>query len=210
MVCRVFQKCTAAKRTQQPSSSLPSLDSPCDTTSLVNEFGDVDLPNANTNNHHHHINTSNSAIAFSTMNPSQIYTTASDHHSNNNVNTNMNLTMNWAAATTSDHVPSLPSLPWPSGLLNPNLSVNSLLLKALQLKTCQQREAAAAAATAATTTTDHFAPYIQNPGVSVVMGADHLSSNLRLGASSSSKLLECMPHQQHQQQEQPFNLDSIW
>lgn len=189
MVCRVFKKSSAAKKTQQTSSSQPCLDSPCDTNSLVNEFGDVDLPNLNTIN-------ANSSIGFTSNISSHIYN--ADHHSDN-VNTNMNLTMNWPAAT-SDHLPSLPSLPWPSGLLNPSLSVNSLLLKALQLRNCQQREAA---------TTDHFAnSYMAPQGVSQVMGTDNLSSNMRVGTSSSSKVLECMPQQQ--QQEQPFNLDSIW
>ncbi|KAF7836906.1 Protein CUP-SHAPED COTYLEDON 2 [Senna tora] len=170
VVCRVFQKSSATKKTQQTSSSQPSIDSPnCDTNnSLVNEFGDVDLPSLNTS-----INNPNSSIAFST-----IYN--NDHTTN----------MNWPATTDL--------LPWSSALLNPNLSVNSLLLKALHLRNCQQREAAAL-------TTDHFASYMQQPqGVPQVMGTD----NLRLAASSSSKVLECTPQQQ--QQEQPFNLDSIW
>ncbi|XP_054822606.1 NAC domain-containing protein 92 [Prosopis cineraria] len=177
VVCRVFQKSSAAKKAQQTSSSQLSLDSPPDNTSLVNEFGDVDLPNLNTM-------TANSSSGGFTAMSSQIY--------NSHVNTNMNLT--------SDHrLPSLPSLPWPSGLLNPNVSVNSLLLKALQLRSCQQREIAM---------TDHFVSYAPPQGVSQVMeSTNHLTPNLRLDASSSSKVLD-MPQQQ--QQEQPFSLDSIW
>ncbi|XP_028787016.1 NAC domain-containing protein 100 [Neltuma alba] len=169
VVCRVFQKSSAAKKIQQTSSSQLSLDSPPDNTSLLNDFPDVDLPNLNTI-------APNSSTAFTTM-------------SSDDVNTNMNLTMNWPPA-------SLPSLPWPSGLLNPNLSVNSLLLKALQLRTCQQRE---------------IASYMPPHGVShhQLMGTDHLPPNFTLDASSSSKVLE-MPQQQQHQQEQPFNLDSIW
>ena len=152
---------------------------------MVNEFGDVELPNLN--------NIANSSSGFPNIISGQAY-----NGDVSNVNTNMNLAMNWPV---SSDVPSLPSIPWPSGLLNPNISVNSLILKALQLRSYQQREAA----------TDHhqFASYMPQ-GVSQV-GTD-LSSNLN--ASSSSKVLECMPQQQQQQQqqqqEQPFNLDSIW
>ncbi|KAK4256548.1 hypothetical protein QN277_006257 [Acacia crassicarpa] len=105
--------------------------------------------------------------------------------------------VNWPPPASDHRLPSLPSLPWPSGLLNPNLSVNSLLLKALQLRTCQQREIAAM--------TDHYMP---PQGISRVMETTHhLTPNLTLEASSSSKVLHDMPQQQ---QEQPFNLDSIW
>lgn len=182
MVCRVFQKSSTAKKPQQTSSSQP--DSPCDTTSMINEFGDVELPNNLS---------ANSSNAFTNIS-GQTY--INGDHLSNNVNTNMNLTMNWPAATSE--VPSIPSLPWPSGLLNPNnISVNSLLLKALQLRSYQQREAVA---------TDHFASYMPQ-GVSHV-GLTDLSSNLN---ASSSTVLECIPQQQQQQQqEQPFNLDSIW
>ncbi|KAK7320032.1 hypothetical protein RJT34_04761 [Clitoria ternatea] len=92
------------------------------------------------------------------------------------------------------HWPEVPSLPWHSQtqLLNPNLSLNSLLLKALQLRTStyQQTEP---------TTTDHFAAYPHQ-------SYHHLITSNDLSASSSSKALEsCMP-----QQEQPFDMDSIW
>lgn len=146
---------------------------------MVNEFGDVDLPNLNS--------ITNSSSDFTTIS-AQTYN-GSDP--SNNFNTNMNLNLNWAATATSE-VPSLPSHPWP----NPNLSFsgNALLLKALQLRSYQQREAAA---------TDHFATYNINPqGFSHLIGTD-LNPNL---SAASSKVLECMP----QQQEQPFNVDSIW
>jgi len=169
------------KKPQQANSSQP--DSPCDTVSMVNEFGDVELPN---------LNSIANSSGHSFMNADL---------SNNSVNTNMNLAMNWAVASEVQvQVPSLTSLPWPSGLLSPSISsVNSLLLKALQLRNYQQREAAAVA-------TDHFAPFM-GEGLSQV--GTELSSNLT--ASSSSKVQECLPQQQlQQQQEQPFNLDSIW
>lgn len=159
MICRVFQKNSAPKKAQQTSSSQPSQESP---SSMANEFGDADLPNLNS------IGNSSSVAA-------QIYNSGDP----SNVSTNMNLNMNWASAT------ELPSLPWPSGLmLNPNLSVNSLLLRALQLRsTYQQREAA---------TGDHFATYVPHNNI----GTDDLS------VSASSRGLEL--------QEQPFNMDSIW
>lgn len=178
MVCRVFQKCTAARKPQQTSSSQP--ESPCDTTSIVNDqFGDVELPNLNLNG------IANSSISCGFTNISE---------PTFNTDLNSQLTMNWPAAS---EVASLSSLAWPSGLLNPNaISVNSLLLKALQLRSYQQKEAAIA--------TNQFASYIPQGVSHLGSGTDPSSSNL---SASSSKVLECMP--QHQQ-EQPFNLDSIW
>ncbi|XP_057447045.1 NAC domain-containing protein 100 [Lotus japonicus] len=183
VVCRVFQKTTAAKKLQQTSSSQP--ESPCDTTSMVNEFGDVELPNLNNI-------ASSSGHGLTNINSAQTFNY--DLMSNNNVNTNMNLTMNWPPAT------GVSSLPWPSGLLNPNInSVNSLLLKALQFRSYNQQKEAAAA--------EHFATsYMMPQGVSHHLGTDLSSNNL---SASSSRVLECMPQQQHQQ-EQPFNSDSIW
>ncbi|KAI4347185.1 hypothetical protein L6164_008020 [Bauhinia variegata] len=190
VVCRVFQKSAAAKKPQPTSSSQPSMDSPCDTNSIINEFGDVELPNLNSI-------ANSSSSGFPNNISAQTY---------NNVNTNMNLNVNWPSSGASDQIPPphVPSLPWPSaGLLSPNLSVNSLLLKALQLRSSyQQTEAATATATA----TEHFAPYIPQ-GVSSHLGTTDLNSTSSLTASSS-KILEYMPQQQ--QQEQPFNMDSIW
>ena len=188
MVCRVFQKSLQVKRPQQTPSSQP--ESPCDTASMVNEFGDVELPNLINN-------IANSSSDGITNNISgQTFFNADLI---NSVNTNMNLAMNWPVASEVIQVPTLPSLPWPSGLLNPSISVNSLLLKALQLRSYQQIEAAAAAAT------DHLIASYMPQGVSQHVGTNLISSSLT--ASSSSKVLECVPQQQ---QEQPFNLDSIW
>ncbi|CAJ1936892.1 unnamed protein product [Sphenostylis stenocarpa] len=174
VICRVFQKSSAPKKPQQTSSSQPSQESP---TSMVNEFGDVDLPNLNT--------IANSSSSYTNI-AGQTYNNAADP---SNVCTNMNLAMNWPSAT------EVPSLPWPSGLLlNPNLSVNSLLLRALQLRsTFPQREPA---------TSDHFATYV--PQTLHNIGTDNLTPNLSVSASSKA-LESCVP-----QQEQPFNMDSIW
>ncbi|GMY15328.1 NAC domain-containing protein 92 [Fagus crenata] len=175
VVCRVFQK-SAVKKPQQTPSSQPSLGSPCDTNSIVNEFGDIELPNLN--------NIANSSSGFTNISPH------SYNSDNNNVNMNMNLNMNWAAVR--EAAASLPSLPWPSSLLSSGLSVNSLLLKALQLRSYQPREAT-------------NADYSYMPQGFSQYGSD-LSTNLQ---ASSSKILESV-QQQQQQPEQPFNMDSIW
>lgn len=176
VICRVFQKSSAAKKPQQTSSSQPSQESP---HSMVNEFGDVDLPNLNS--------IANSSSSFTNNISGQ---THNNHDPSTNVNTNM--TINWPPAT---------DLVWPSGsLLNPNLSMNSLLLKALQLRnTYQQREAAVS--------DHHFATYVpQGFSHNNIASDHHLTQNL--SASSSSKALEsCVPQPQ---QEQPFDMDSIW
>ncbi|KAK7364081.1 hypothetical protein VNO80_12452 [Phaseolus coccineus] len=177
VVCRVFQKSLQVKKPQQTNSSRP--ESPCDTVSMVNEFGDFELPNLNS--------IANSSGGLTNNISGHTFFNAD---LSNSANTNMNLAMNWPVAS-EVQVPSLPSLPWPSGLLSPSISVNSLLLKALQLRSYQQREAAVAA--------DHLASYMAQ-GVCQVVETD-LSSNL---TASSSKVQECMPQQQ-QQQEQPFN-----
>ncbi|KAL2321195.1 hypothetical protein Fmac_030164 [Flemingia macrophylla] len=183
VVCRVFQKSLQVKRPQQITpSSQP--ESPCDTASMVNEFGDVELPNLKS--------IANSSCGLNNNISGQTFNAGIS----NSVNTNMNLTMNWPVA--NEVIPSLPSLTWPSGLLNPSISVNSLLLKALQLRSYQQRDAA----TVASNHQFASASYVPH-GISHV-GTD-LTSNL---TASSSRVLECMPQQQ--QQEQPFNLDSIW
>ncbi|KAK7398915.1 hypothetical protein VNO78_10089 [Psophocarpus tetragonolobus] len=70
VICRVFEKSSAPKKAQQTSSSQPSQESP-NSMDMVNEFGDVDIPNLN------------NTIAGQTY----------------NVNSNLNLTMNLASAS---------------------------------------------------------------------------------------------------------------
>ncbi|XP_024991742.1 NAC domain-containing protein 92 [Cynara cardunculus var. scolymus] len=97
-----------------------------------------------------------------------------------NVNTNMNLNMSLASG--------LPSLAWPSNLLTSNLSMNALLLKALQLRTYQQRDAA---------NFDYQFLHDASPSLQ----------------ASSPRTYESLQQQQQQvqhQEEQPFNLDSMW
>ncbi|KAI7757571.1 hypothetical protein M8C21_016462 [Ambrosia artemisiifolia] len=170
VVCRIFQKSTIAKKPMPTASSSQSMDSPCDTNTVANDYGDIELPNL-------------SGVANSNANISL------QNYGMENLNTNMNLNMSLAGG--------LPTLSWPSNLLSSNLSVNALLLKALQLRTYQQREAV---------NLDYqFMPQ----GNSHIL--NEVCPNLQ---ASSSRTFESLHQQQQQQQqqhqEQPFNLDSMW
>ncbi|XP_040999326.1 NAC domain-containing protein 100-like [Juglans microcarpa x Juglans regia] len=202
VVCRVFQKNAVKKPQQTPtlSSQAPSddLDSPCDTNSnIVNEFGDIEMPNLNSFH-------ANSCNGFNNISPQ------SCSYSDNNINVNM-MNMNWAATrdhddhqvATTDLSSSLSA--WPSSLqLSSGLSMNSLLLKALQLRSYQQREA---------TKTHEYYSYMmpQGQGFSQFGSWDHDSSTsttTNLQASSSSKVLESVLQQQ--QYSEQLLMDSIW
>ncbi|XP_057485076.1 NAC domain-containing protein 92-like [Actinidia eriantha] len=164
VVCRVFQKSASAlKKLQETQSSQPSLDSPGDNyNTMASEFGDIELPNLNS------IVNSSSAISNGSI---------QNYNGNNNANMNMNLN-------------NLPSLSWPSNLLGSNISMNALLLRALQLRSYQPiREAS-------NVDYSYFIP----KGISQ-LGTDFVSSNFQV---SSSRVLDSQP------QEQPFNLDTIW
>ncbi|XP_059644090.1 NAC domain-containing protein 79 [Cornus florida] len=183
VVCRVFQKSTTVKKLQQTQSSQRSLDSPCDTNTIANEFGDIELPNLNT------IANSSSAISNVSL---------QDYNNNNNnvdMNMNMNMNANWSMAR--EAASQLPSLPWPSSLLTSGLQMNPLLLRALQLRsTYQPREA--------TAMDNYMLNMPQSQGIPSHFGND-FSLNF---TGSSSKVLDHSVQQQPQ--EQPFNLDSIW
>ncbi|KAE8719741.1 NAC domain-containing protein 77 [Hibiscus syriacus] len=187
VVCRVFRKTAAVKKPQPSSSSQPSLGSPCDANSMVNEFGDVELPNLNIN-----------------ANPSSGFNDIPNHgYSNNTVNhghmNSMNLNLDFGAAS----FPS--SLSWPPSILSSNLSMNSFLLKALQLRNYQPRDVASM----------DYSILSSTQGINSPPFATELASNFH-GASSSTKAVAPMPQQQQQQQkqqqqqEQPFNMDSMW
>ncbi|KAM1036323.1 hypothetical protein ACFX15_038755 [Malus domestica] len=227
VVCRVFQKSISAlKKPQQATTSShqqPSIESPCDdTNSIVNEFGDIELPNLNSN-----IN-ANSSSGFSNniSSPPSYYSNIIDH-SKNNINdvTNMSLNMNWAA--TAAREAAVNAVSWPSSLLSPsNLSVNSLLLRALHLRSStnnngsnyQPRDTNHGQATAGTSTLDYSSYNTMQqqgmmPSISHHIGSrttmDHINSNFQASSSSiKDQMMESMPPQQHS--EQPFNLDSIW
>ncbi|KAF5733991.1 hypothetical protein HS088_TW16G00432 [Tripterygium wilfordii] len=196
VVCRVFQKSAAVKKPQQEttSSQSPSPASPYDTNSIVNEFGDSDqlLPNSSRNNN----------LTNISYNPSGIIT-------NNSLNMNMNMSMDlWgnvareAAAVAATTLPSL-SWPPPHSLLSSNLSMNSLLLKAMQLRTSSNYQASNAAGSS-----DYS--FMQQGMSQFGNTSDALTTSNFQASSSSSKALELPQEQQQQQQEQPFNLDSIW
>lgn len=176
VVCRIFQKSATVKKPQQTTSSQQSLDSPCDTNTMVNEFGHFDhLPNLN--------NIANSSTMMNNMISLQNYT------NENNLNMSINSLL-----------PA--SLSWPSGLLSSNLSMNSLLLKALQFKNYQQREI-----TTSTTNLD-YASFMPQ-GIGTPYGTSDFTQNFA-ASSSTSKGLDNSLKQQQEHQEQPFNLDSIW
>ncbi|GKC42582.1 NAC domain-containing protein 92 [Tanacetum coccineum] len=165
VVCRIFQKSAIAKKPMATVSSPQSMDSPCDTNTIAIDYGDMELPNLN-------------GIASSSSNIS-----LPNYGMETNLNTNMNLNMSLASG--------LSSLAWPASILSSNLSMNALLLKALQLRNFQQREAA---------NLDYeFMPQ----GNSHFLG--EASPSLQ---AASSRTYECLQQQQHQQ-EQPFNLDSM-
>ena len=199
MVCRVFQKSVAAKRPQQALSSRePSVESPCETNSFANEFGDIDLPNLNCM-----ANSSSSTIHSNNISMQGFVA------NNNNINlaNMMSLNnMNW-----TNSLPSLSS--WPSNLLSPNLSMNSLLLKALQLRNNgvnyhQPRELPNIGH-------DNFISYNNlAQQENSQFGTDHISTttNFQLASSSSSPKItnNVVDSASQAQPEQPFNLDSIW
>ncbi|KAJ8449635.1 hypothetical protein Cgig2_005657 [Carnegiea gigantea] len=178
VVCRVFQKSAIVKMPQATSPLQQSQGSPDDTNANGSEFGDIELPNMSV--------LSNSSSGFG-------YPSLENYLNNGHLNTNLNL--NWVR-----DISSLPSSSWPSSLLTPNLNstVNSLLLKALQLRstgTYQPGEP-----------TTHNYSFL---GQGLPLGAD-LNSNFP--SSSTNNVLESMSQQQQQQlfQEQPFNMDSMW
>ncbi|XP_022987511.1 NAC domain-containing protein 100-like [Cucurbita maxima] len=148
VVCRVFEKQNTGKKPQQLSSC-------CETNSIMNEFGGIEVSNFSN---------------FSNI--------SAETYENNSMVDMMN--MNWGAP--ANEAASISALPSPSSCpLNSNLSMNSLPLKALQLTAFHQR------------------------GVDAQFGTHHLSC---FQPSSSSKVFDSSTQQQ--QQEQPFNLDSLW
>lgn len=227
VVCRVFQKSIALKKPQQITSSSPqSVDSQCDTNSIANEFGDVELPNFMNNI----ANSSSGFISNNMSIPQSINCNIIDNNINNDVNmisTTLNMN-NWLgareAAASGAILPAAGLASWPSSLLSPsNLSsVNSLLLRALQLRSSgastnstiyQQpiRDATAGLE-------DHYSSFIATQQQQQQQGlmshhfqTDHNINQSNLHASSSSKdqIMDSEPQSQ-QHPEQPFNLDSIW
>lgn len=148
----------------------------------ANEYGDIDLPNLNC--------FTNTSSGFSNISVQDYNGENNLSLSMNNMN-NMNIDMsNWAAARQAAAAGSnIPSFTWPSSLLSSNLSMDSLLFKALQLRSYQSAREVPS--------TDYYS--FPPQGISQ-FGTD-LSSNL---AASSSKV-NLDPMQQLQPQEQAFN-----
>ncbi|XP_076881530.1 NAC domain-containing protein 92-like [Bidens hawaiensis] len=164
VVCRIFQKSATTKKPMPTASSSQSMDSPCDTNMLANNYGDIELPNLN-------------GIPILSSN------ICIPNYGMEHLNTNTNISMSLASG--------LPTLAWPSNLLSSNLSMNALILRALQLRNYQQREAA---------NLDYqFMP----------QGNSHILNEACPSLQASSSRTYESLHQQ-QQNEQPFNLDSMW
>lgn len=183
VVCRVFQKSATVKKPQAAPSSPQSLESPCDTNTFANELGDIELPNFSTLA----VNSANGI--FSNISP-QTFSTD-----------NLNNAFNWAALRdAANALPSLSSWPSPSLLSTANLAMSApLLLRALQMRNYQPREAT-------TASTDYS--FMPQGMISNQFGNDFSS---HLAASSSSNRVLDHHSVQQQSQEQPFNLDSnIW
>ncbi|KAF7819876.1 Protein CUP-SHAPED COTYLEDON 2 [Senna tora] len=129
-----------------------------------------------------------------------------DFSSNNNINANSssfnpNYNNNNILAQThtnnndffNGHYPNMNL----SMLNNPNLYMNSLqILKALQLKRYHYQQA---------NHHHHLQPYMPQFQGGFDLISNHI--NASSSSSSSSQVFDCMPPQQ---QEQPFNMDSLW
>ncbi|KAF7846621.1 hypothetical protein BT93_L3993 [Corymbia citriodora subsp. variegata] len=208
VVCRVFQK-TAVKKPQPALSSEQSPDSPDDTNSaLHDQYGDLELSNSLAGM------PNNTSSTFANINLVQNYSNNSDSTAYNmQSNPHMNMMNNWPSSA-REAITGLPSLPWPSTLLNSNIAVNALLLKALQVRNngnySHQPRDQAATLLGSYDYSNHLQPQQQAQGASHhhhhhnLFGMSDLTSSASFNVSSSSKDLESsMPD--HQQQEQPFS-----
>ncbi|PKI43857.1 hypothetical protein CRG98_035691, partial [Punica granatum] len=198
VVCRVFQKSSSVKIIKpQQSPSSQSLDSPCDTNSVPPEFNDIDFPNLSSNFVGHNNSISNN------ISPHHALSSSMDNGNNllSSLNDN-NLT--WAAARemAAAAAPS-PQLPWASSILSStNLAMNSLILKALQLKS-----ASAVNSSDYSHHHQHHAlvqPQGAMPTTQFGMGTE-LEASFHAASSSSKQQQGVDQVQQQQQQEQPFN-----
>nr|DAD31791.1 TPA_asm: hypothetical protein HUJ06_010642 [Nelumbo nucifera] len=115
VVCRVFQK-NAINKKPYFTPFHPSLESDCDDTTL--EGFELSHPSS----------VANSSSCFSSV--------STNNSNNGNI---VNLNMNWTSAKEATNHPSLSCSP---SLLGPDLSMNSMILTALQLGGYQPREAA--------------------------------------------------------------------
>ncbi|XP_042513818.1 NAC domain-containing protein 100-like [Macadamia integrifolia] len=166
VVCRVFQKSSTGKKPLSASTSYnPSLESPCEATTVVNEPGEVELLQMN-----NLVNSTNDAM---------------NRYSNSSNNDNcVGTNLNWVSAReTTSH----PLLSLPSSLLGSNLSMDSMILRALQLASYQPRESTIG-------------------GLSSLMA----QGNSRLITDLNSKLAASSSMTMDSVQQQPFNLDSLW
>lgn len=186
------------KPEQSPSSQ--SLESPGDTNSVPLELTDIDFPNLGTNFIGSHKNINNNAVS-----PHQA---SSSIDNNNSLLSNLNdNNLTWAAAGELAATVPLPhpQLPWPSSLLSPtNAAVNSLILKALQLKSVAAMSSSCYGHNPPAHSILQLQPAL--PADSQFgMGTD-LGSSFNVLSSSSKQQLGV---EQQQQQEQSFDWASF-
>ncbi|XP_073295544.1 uncharacterized protein [Primulina huaijiensis] len=171
VVCRVFQKSLIMKKPQQTASSPQSQESPSDTNAMVSELQDME----------YFQNFSSNTMPI--VSPST--NLAPQNCDDDNIT-------DWGAAANS--LQSLTS--WP--LLSTNLSMNSLLLTALQLRAGHGHPIGAA--------TGAMEGYSFMPQESSSPFGNDFGANFGVGSSSSRVLGNDQPPP-----EQSFNLDSnIW
>ncbi|KAL7114764.1 hypothetical protein ACP275_04G142000 [Erythranthe tilingii] len=183
VVCRVFQKSSTIRKAQQTPSSPPSQDSTCDTNNvnaMVNEIGDIQ----NFINNNMSINSSSTSNNFM-MN----YMNTSSHDSNPMTN--------WSGSTSANN--SLPSLiTWPPLLNTNNLSMNALLLTALQLRSGHQPRGS-----------DHNYSFTAPQAINISQHGNHDFASINIDTASTSNELDLVP--QPPLSEQRYNVDSnIW
>ncbi|XP_047328774.1 NAC domain-containing protein 20 [Impatiens glandulifera] len=182
VVCRIFQKSSTMKKPSQqtPSSpQSPESDQDDDTNIMTNEFGDIEqLPNLN-------------------ILPNNYSSSSIDINGSIQNYSNLSMNMNWPITTAS---PSLSS--WPNtSLLSPYTSVDSLILRALQLRNVYPQPL-----DLASTNQYSFMPRGITNEISQY-GADFEPTNL---LASSSSVQEPVQQPQQQPHEHTFNMDSIW
>ncbi|XP_010263909.1 PREDICTED: NAC domain-containing protein 92-like [Nelumbo nucifera] len=189
VVCRVFQKSATSKKPEFTPLHA-SLESNCDAGTLMNELEGIGLfpdPSSTV------VNSSSSCFGAISSN---------NNNSNNDISCCVvNPNMNWVPAREATNDNNIAPLSWPTpGLLSSNLSMNSMILRALQLGGYQLQPREKATMTDLSSSI-HPDPVLQENSRFIT----DLNSNFP--ASSSSKAIDA---DAVQQQPLLFNLDSTW
>ncbi|EYU38167.1 hypothetical protein ABFS82_04G139700 [Erythranthe guttata] len=186
VVCRVFQKSSTVRKAQQTPSSPPSQDSPCDTNNVYATVNEIDDIQNFINNNMMSINNSSSTSNNFMMN---YMNTSSDS----------NPMTNWSGtASTNNSLPSL--INWPPLLSTNNLSMNALLLTALQLRSGHHQPRGS----------DHNYSFMAPQAINISQHGNHDFTSMNIDMASTSNELDPVS-QPPSLSEQPYNVDSnIW